>query len=263
MLLFVCAFWQILKQENFPHLQDQKTEETTNVSAEVENDPKLGIGWFSLSFSEDVPAEKEAIEREGSNKAEDKNGSSEEQDIETGQPEAQNVLANVQNTFDEDETFIEVPVAGLPQNLRRTPTKTKLRLVPNVCTICLCNYEIGSDVVWSSNEACEHVFHGQCIEQWLMKQREGPLCPCCRRDFIVDPYDMEEGEEEEVYNCNDTNSNGNGDSSSNNNTTPVVPAEGESETPANTIEGTAGVTITTDSSPEIEATVDPSTSIEI
>ena len=25
-----------------------------------------------------------------------------------------------------------------------------------------------------------------------MKQREGPLCPCCRRDFVIDPYDMED-----------------------------------------------------------------------
>jgi hypothetical protein len=22
-----------------------------------------------------------------------------------------------------------------------------------------------------------------------MKQREGPLCPCCRRDFVIDPFD--------------------------------------------------------------------------
>lgn len=31
-----------------------------------------------------------------------------------------------------------------------------------------------------------------------MKQREGPLCPCCRRDFIVDPFDLlEEGNNNE------------------------------------------------------------------
>jgi hypothetical protein len=29
-----------------------------------------------------------------------------------------------------------------------------------------------------------------------MKQREGPLCPCCRRDFVIDPYDLEEEAEE-------------------------------------------------------------------
>jgi len=25
-----------------------------------------------------------------------------------------------------------------------------------------------------------------------MKQREGPLCPCCRRDFVIDPYDVDD-----------------------------------------------------------------------
>lgn len=27
-----------------------------------------------------------------------------------------------------------------------------------------------------------------------MKQREGPLCPCCRRDFVLDPYDLDDEE---------------------------------------------------------------------
>ena len=62
--------------------------------------------------------------------------------------------------------------------------------------VVLC-VKVGSDIVWSSNESCDHHFHANCIEKWLMKQREGPLCPCCRRDFIVDPFDLleEEGDD--------------------------------------------------------------------
>lgn len=70
----------------------------------------------------------------------------------------------------------------------------ELRKVENECSICLCEYNVGSDIVWSSNPKCEHVFHTSCIEQWLMKQREGPLCPCCRRDFVIDPFDLGPGE---------------------------------------------------------------------
>jgi hypothetical protein len=33
------------------------------------------------------------------------------------------------------------------------------------------------------------------MQQWLTKQQrsvnaEGPVCPCCRRDFVIDPYDL-------------------------------------------------------------------------
>jgi len=75
---------------------------------------------------------------------------------------------------------------------------TELRKVPNECSICLCEYTIGSDIVWSSNPQCDHVFHTKCIEQWLMKQRDGPLCPCCRRDFVIDPFDFGSGETEDL-----------------------------------------------------------------
>jgi Ring finger domain len=112
----------------------------------------------------------------------------------------------------DEEGFVWIPEPGLPRkalldflgsginssnNLQGsnhssgqdTSTPNNLRQVPNECSICLCEYTVGSDVVWSSNPQCDHVFHENCIEQWLMKQREGPLCPCCRRDFVIDPFD--------------------------------------------------------------------------
>lgn len=96
-------------------------------------------------------------------------------------------------SMDEDQLFVEVPSPGF-QLVSTSVIAGRItnRLVPNVCSICLSNYSVGNTVVWSSNEACEHVFHENCILQWLMKQRDGPLCPCCRRDFVLDPYDMED-----------------------------------------------------------------------
>lgn len=91
---------------------------------------------------------------------------------------------------DEDSLLIEIPTPGL--HLSLDPNETPpTRLISGICTICLCTFDVGADIVWSSNTQCEHAFHEECIEKWLMKQREGPLCPCCRRDFIVDPYDLE------------------------------------------------------------------------
>lgn len=95
-----------------------------------------------------------------------------------------------EDSDDEEAHYaIRVPTAGL--YVDETPTT---RLVPATCTICLTSYSVDTDIVWSSNKLCDHVFHVECAEQWLMRQREGPLCPCCRRDFVVDPYDIENGD---------------------------------------------------------------------
>ena len=112
--------------------------------------------------------------------------------------------------IDEEESFILLPKPGLPDgasiyefntntnvaanNNKTNQDNTELRKVPIECSICLCEYTVGSDTVWSSNPQCDHVFHANCIEQWLMKQRDGPLCPCCRRDFVIDPFDFRSGE---------------------------------------------------------------------
>lgn len=98
------------------------------------------------------------------------------------------------NPYGEDESIqIRIPLPGLNYDFnKKDRCQAESRLASGLCTICLSVFVPGSDIVWSSNYSCEHVFHAECIERWLMKQREGPLCPCCRRDFIVDPYDLEE-----------------------------------------------------------------------
>lgn len=130
---------------------------------------------------------------------------------------SKNAKGDITEDIDEDE-FILVPKSGLPhgagiyeftsnttvannqnksnqkQHQQQQQDDVELRRVPVECSICLCEYEVGSDIVWSSNSQCDHVFHTKCIEQWLMKQREGPFCPCCRRDFVIDPFDNGSGD---------------------------------------------------------------------
>ena len=52
-----------------------------------------------------------------------------------------------------------------------------------------------------------------------MKQREGPLCPCCRRDFVVDPLDLLE--EENNNGNNDNNAESNNEDTSRNEVPPI------------------------------------------
>ena len=44
------------------------------------------------------------------------------------------------------------------------------------CTICLQGYQEGDSISCSKYEGCNHVFHTQCIEAWLAKHDECPLC---------------------------------------------------------------------------------------
>ncbi|KAL7435720.1 hypothetical protein ACHAXM_004805 [Skeletonema potamos] len=84
------------------------------------------------------------------------------------------------------------------------------REVPIFCAICLGEYEPSDKVCWSSNTECTHVFHHDCMLQWLKslgkrvckQQRfsENPTvkqvlnfameCPCCRQSFIDKSVDV-------------------------------------------------------------------------
>jgi hypothetical protein len=156
-LLIPCLLLQFLKPENFP---DIKAVES-GVASDVETEDTVTC-----------------IASEASSTALDVDDNDDNED-------------DSDNPYGEDDTaMVRLPTAGLHYSTASNGTEPEQRLASGLCTICLSIYKVGSDVVWSSNAACEHVFHQDCIEKWLIKQREGPLCPCCRRDFIVDPFDV-------------------------------------------------------------------------
>lgn len=95
----------------------------------------------------------------------------------------------------------------------------KLRDVANVCVICLSPFHVDERISWSSNPACEHIFHHSCIMNWMKTSGskylnkvlrdesrgkalpagfpEDPVkrlmafpmtCPCCRQIFILPRY---------------------------------------------------------------------------
>lgn len=50
-----------------------------------------------------------------------------------------------------------------------------------MCAVCICPYEEGDVRVFSKH--CSHVFHKDCIFEWLIKGRNE--CPCCRKDMVT------------------------------------------------------------------------------
>ena len=61
------------------------------------------------------------------------------------------------------------------------------RRIEECCAICLCGFESGDEVSWSSNADCHHVFHTECIQSWLLRRTafHTKSCPCCRQRFVV------------------------------------------------------------------------------
>lgn len=57
------------------------------------------------------------------------------------------------------------------------------RGVSSYCNICLLEYEVGDIVVWSRRpHGCHHVFHDDCLLDWLQRK---PTCPNCRQEFFA------------------------------------------------------------------------------
>jgi hypothetical protein len=51
------------------------------------------------------------------------------------------------------------------------------------CAICLSHFKPQQLVCESNNASCQHVFHKDCMIDWLMKQHE--TCPMCREVYLL------------------------------------------------------------------------------
>jgi hypothetical protein len=51
------------------------------------------------------------------------------------------------------------------------------------CPICLRHFKPQQLVCVSNNSSCQHVFHKNCMVDWLMKDHDN--CPMCREDYLV------------------------------------------------------------------------------
>ena len=54
------------------------------------------------------------------------------------------------------------------------------------CSICLEPYKNGEKVARSRNPSCEHMFHLDCVVDWLKCRDECPLCRATFADFPIE-----------------------------------------------------------------------------
>jgi len=76
---------------------------------------------------------------------------------------------------------LPITVAGGNDNEEITTASACYRRVDGTCALCLDEYAEGDIVVWSDLN-CSHVFHKECLMQWLCKGKKH--CPVCRNWFV-------------------------------------------------------------------------------
>ena len=59
----------------------------------------------------------------------------------------------------------------------------------NICTICIEDFKENKSKV--SVTPCKHVFHYQCLSNWLFKNVKNPKCPNCNKNLIEDVKDSD------------------------------------------------------------------------
>ena len=49
------------------------------------------------------------------------------------------------------------------------------------CSICLDGYKTGETICWSKTNECDHIFHQDCIVEWMV---DNDVCPLCRTNIM-------------------------------------------------------------------------------
>ena len=49
------------------------------------------------------------------------------------------------------------------------------------CSICLDGYKTGETICWSKMNECDHIFHQDCIVEWMV---DNDVCPLCRLNLM-------------------------------------------------------------------------------
>jgi hypothetical protein len=64
-----------------------------------------------------------------------------------------------------------------PAEISMLPTRTAKAGGSEECSICLHTIQAGEPI--RQLDSCKHAFHRECIDLWLLRRADCPLCKCC------------------------------------------------------------------------------------
>jgi hypothetical protein len=86
----------------------------------------------------------------------------------------------IENTFDRLGHYDLLTTTPLQHH---SPNFRIIKQIPDeIC--CICHSEFDANSVQSVH--CGHIFHDQCVTEWILSRYHAP-CPICKRDFSSSP----------------------------------------------------------------------------
>ena len=188
--LGIAVLWAFIAARNYqsPRIENEEGTTTEDTNTSLEDLEKQVLQHFTEKGNQTVLTKEHFLEdvSETENTESSSSSSSDEHEMTEIDLEAQD---------DDDSGHILI-------QRKLQDDKTKEVAVPNLCTICLENYQPGDTVTWSTNDECPHVYHRACVATFFAhgkkKGRKSCLCPTCRQEFIALPASNQESAAEQT-----------------------------------------------------------------
>ena len=87
-------------------------------------------------------------------------------------------LSSITDCSSSLSTSLELPTST---TTKTSSSATASASVATACSICLNEYQSTDQVAISRKDGCDHMFHKDCLEIWLLKHSS---CPYCRMELL-------------------------------------------------------------------------------